>query len=172
VPRLLHPRHPVDAFHQAARTPHPAKDRANPPHLDPTGITAKALAEEINLHPGTISRTLSLLDLAPEVQEQVAEGKISAKAGVAIARHPDPVVQSRVATQAVEEDQSADQVGRKVRQRQGTKAKSSPQPFVQWTIKRGTRVVVHGRLTGAQIINALETALKMARQELNEEEDS
>ena len=36
MPRLLHPRHAVDAFHQAARTPHTAEHgadpKATPPH--------------------------------------------------------------------------------------------------------------------------------------------
>jgi hypothetical protein len=64
------------------------------------------------------------------------------------------------------------EVEKQVRQRQGTPAKATPaQPFVQYKISRGAHVVIHGRLTGREVLEALRAAVAMAEAELERGEE-
>ena len=89
------------------------------------------------------------------------------RVGAAIARIKNSKVQQRIADEAAATRAPAEVVQRAVRQRQGTPAKATQaQPFVQFKISRGTRVVIHGRLTGREVLAALEAAVELARAEL------
>ena len=135
-----------------------------------TGCTGKDLANLLHISPASVSRALSLLELDPGVQEQVASGEISPRAGAAIARIRNPKAQQDVAQCAVVTKAPTVEVEQQVRrQRQGTSAK--PQPFVQFKIARGVRVVIHGRLDGARVVAALEAAVELARAELDRGEE-
>ena len=134
-----------------------------------TGCTAKSLAGLICVSQASISKALSLLSLPTEVQSQVASGDLSPKAGQAIAKIKNPEVAKKVARKAAETKAPVTEVEKDVRQRQGTPAKATQaQPFVQFKIARGTRVVIHGRLTGREVLAALEAAVEMARDELEQ----
>ena len=146
--------------------------RAFQKYMQLTGCNAKSLAELICVSPPTISRALSLLTLPAEVQDAVTEEMLSPKAAQAIAKIRNPTVQKNVATKAAETKATAGEVEKQVRQRQGTPAKASQQQsFTQFKISRGTRVVIHGRLTGREVLAALEAATEMARAELEQGEE-
>ena len=141
--------------------------RAYQRYMSLTNCSGKDLAAMLHVSPPTISRALSLLTLPEEVQAQVAEGQLSPKAGQAIARITNPEVAKKVASKAVETKAHVAEVEKDVRQKRGVPAKAAQQqPFVQFKISRGTRVVVHGRLDGFQVLDALEAAVKLARSEL------
>jgi ParB family transcriptional regulator, chromosome partitioning protein len=142
-------------------------------YLDLTGEPAVNLANLLHISQATVSRALSLLTLPTDVQDAVAEEKISPKAAQAIAKIRNPTVQKNVATKAIKESLPAEAVDRTVRSRQGTPAKPSQQqqPFVQFKIARGTRVVIHGRLTGREVLEALRAAVAMAEAELERGEE-
>ena len=124
--------------------------------------SAKELSELLHVSQATVSRSLALLGLPEEVQDAITEGKLSPRAGRAIAQIRNPTVQKHVATKAVKESLPAEAVDRTVRQRQGVPAKATQaQPFVQFKIARGTRVVIHGRLTGREVLAALEAAVEL-----------
>ena len=72
-------------------------------YLDLMGCTQKELAAELCLSPSKVSRSLALLSLPPVVREQIADGSISAKSAIEIAKLPNPKVQERVAARAAKE---------------------------------------------------------------------
>jgi len=110
------------------------QSRAYQRYMSLTGCSGKELANLLHISPATVSRALSLLELPDEVQDAVVEGKISPRAGHAIAKIKNSKVQQKVATKAAETKAPVAEVEKQVRQRQGTPAKPSqqPQPFVQF----------------------------------------
>ena len=143
--------------------------RAYQRYMSLTGCSGKELANLLHISPATVSRALSLLELPGEVQDAVAEGKISPRAGQAIAKIRNPAVAKTVATKAISAGLPAEAVDRTVRSRRGTPSKEA-RPTV-FKIARGVRVQVHGRLAGAQVVAALEQALVQARAALDQELD-
>jgi ParB family transcriptional regulator, chromosome partitioning protein len=145
--------------------------RAYQRYLDLTGETAAKLAEILCVHPSTVSRALALTQLPAEVQAAVSTGEISPTAGAEIARIKNPEVAKKVARKAAETKAPVTEVEKQVRQKRGVPAKATPtQPFIQYKISRGTRVVIHGRLDGRQVLAALEAAVEMARADLEQAE--
>jgi len=143
--------------------------RAYQRYMSLTNCTGKDLAAMLHVSPPTVSRALSLLTLPAEVQAAVAEEKISPKAGQTIAKIKNPEVAKKVARKAAETKAPVAEVEKQVRQRRGTPAKATQaQPFVQYKISRGTRVVIHGRLTGREVLAALEAAVELARADLEQ----
>ena len=147
--------------------------RAFQKYMQLTGCSAKELSQLLHISPQSVGRALSLLSLPAEVQSQVATGAITPTAGAAIAKlKNNPEVAKRVAAKAAETKAPVAEIEKQVRQRQGTPAKASQQqqPFVQFKIARGTRVVIHGRLTGREVLEALRAAVAMAEAELEQGE--
>ena len=138
--------------------------RAYQRYMQLTGCTAKSLAALICVSQASISKALSLLNLPAEVQDAVSEGKISPKTGQVISRIKNPEVAKRVAAKAAETKAHAKEVEQTVRQRRGVQAKATlQQPFTQFKVRRGCRIVIHGKLTGREIVDALEAATLMAK---------
>jgi len=143
-------------------------------YLDLTGCQAKDLAESLHVAPSTVSKALSLLNLDEFVQEQISAGSLSAKAGQAIAKIRNPVVQQQVAAQVVEEGLPAEEVIKRVRQRQGPAAKPKSNAKAKdqiFRLERGLRVIVSSRssISGQQIVAALRRALELAEAALEAE---
>jgi ParB family chromosome partitioning protein len=147
------------------------QSRAYQRYMQLTGCTAKELSQLLHVSPPTISRALSLLSLPEEVQDAVSEGKISPKAGQVIAKIRNPEVAKKVAAKAAETKARAAEVEKEVRSRRGVQAKATlQQPFTQFKVRRGCRVVIHGRLTGREVLAALEAAVELARAALEGEQ--
>lgn len=104
------------------------------------------------------------MDLEASVQERVADGTLSAKAGQAIAQIRDPVKQQQVAERAVAESQPAEQIAKRVRQKQGPAASARNKQVPTFSVARGVKVVVQSsrQLTGEEVIEMLKSAVEQA----------
>jgi ParB family transcriptional regulator, chromosome partitioning protein len=139
-------------------------------YMSLTGCTAKDLAGYLHVSQPTVGRALALLQLPVEVQAAVSTGEISPTAGAEIAKIKNPEVAKRVARKAAETKAPVAEVEKQVRQKRGTPAKVQAQPFTQFKVRRGCRIVIHGKLTGREIVEALEAATGMARAALEDDE--
>lgn len=83
--------------------------------MDLHGWTAKELAGELQVSQGAVSKSLSLLNLPGELQEQVDAGSIPATAAYEVAKVEDKVVQREIARRIVEEDLTRDATAEAVR---------------------------------------------------------
>lgn len=132
--------------------------------MDRRGWSTHQLAAHLHVHQSGVVRALALLALPGEIQEDVDAGLIPARAGVAIAREPDPEVReeladaARAGTPAREiEDRAARRVRVKAHTRQG--------PGAEFAVPGG---VVTVRLDDPAAppqaaADALVAALKLAR---------
>ena len=99
--------------------------RAYQRYMSLTGCSGRSLPT-YSIPLATVSRALSLLELPGEVQDAVAEGKISPRAGQAIAKIRNPPVAKTVATKAVKEGLPAEAVGRAISAGDGVKGQPGP----------------------------------------------
>lgn len=112
--------------------------------MDSRGWNQERLAEELAVTPMLVSRALGLLRLPAEVQEKVDAGALAASSAHEIAKLDDPTAQVRIATAAVEQGLTRDDVARQVRRSPSKKkvpaAKKLPAARV-WRVE-GCRVEV------------------------------
>ena len=87
--------------------------------MDLHGWTAKELSGELHVSQGAISKSLSLLNLPAELQEQVDEGSIPATAAYEVAKVEDKAVQREIARRIVDEDLTRDAAADVVREAAG-----------------------------------------------------
>jgi ParB family chromosome partitioning protein len=87
--------------------------------MDLHGWTAKELAGELQVSQGAVSKSLSLLTLPVELQEQVDDGSIPATAAYEVAKVEDKAVQREIARRIVDEDLTRDDAAEVVRQATG-----------------------------------------------------
>ena len=78
--------------------------------IESTGWTMTRLAEELSIHQTTVSRSLSLLDLAAEIQTEVEQGTITPTAATKIAKLHDAGQQKAVAQVVREKSLSVEAV--------------------------------------------------------------
>jgi ParB family chromosome partitioning protein len=84
--------------------------------MDMHGWTAKELSSELQVSQGAISKSLSLLTLPAELQEQVDAGSIQATAAYEVAKVEDREVQRDIARRIVDEDLTRDAAAEVVRE--------------------------------------------------------
>ena len=87
--------------------------------MDLHGWTAKELAGELQVSQGAVSKSLSLLTLPVEIQEQVDAGSIPATAAYEVAKVEDEVVRREIARRIVDEDLTRDATTEAVREATG-----------------------------------------------------
>jgi ParB family chromosome partitioning protein len=92
--------------------------------MDLHGWTAKELAGELQVSQGAVSKSLSLLTLPIELQEQVDEGSIPATAAYEVAKVEDKAVQREIARRIVDEDLTRDAAAEVVREASGKTSKN------------------------------------------------
>lgn len=92
--------------------------------MDLHGWTAKELAGELQVSQGAVSKSLSLLTLPVELQEQVDEGSIPATAAYEVAKVEDKAVQREIARRIVDEDLTRDAAAEVVREAAGKPPKA------------------------------------------------
>jgi ParB family transcriptional regulator, chromosome partitioning protein len=138
--------------------------------MEMNGWTIQQVAEALNITKGTVSKSLSLLKLPPDIQAQVDEGKISPSAGYEVSRLDGEAAQRELAARIVTDGLKRDETGEAVGKTSRPKAKNA-EP------KATTTKVLH--VTGAKlsitwqkktvrnkdIIDALEQALAQVREE-------
>ena len=92
--------------------------------MDLHGWTAKELSGELHVSQGAISKSLSLLTLPAELQEQVDDGAIPATAAYEVAKVEDEAVQREIARRIVDEDLTRDAAAEVVREAGGKPARN------------------------------------------------
>jgi len=93
--------------------------------MDLHGWTAKELAGELQVSQGAVSKSLSLLTLPAELQEQVEDGAIPATAAYEVAKVEDRDAQREIARRIVHEDLTRDATAEVVREASGRPARPS-----------------------------------------------
>lgn len=87
--------------------------------VDDLGATHEEIARRVGKSRAAVTNALRLLSLAPEVQQRLANGSLSAAHGRAIAALADPGAQARAAMRVVAEHLSVRQTEEMVRQMAG-----------------------------------------------------
>jgi ParB family chromosome partitioning protein len=145
--------------------------------MDSNGWSARRVAEELSLANSTVIKALSLLDLAPAVQERVGVGELSPAAAYEVSKLDDPVQQAEVAERVVSERLTRDQAAAAVREKTGRLAAARPairrreadvtRPArIEYRLDDGTTVTVSSPAAAGgpdTVIAALEQALDRAR---------
>ncbi len=93
--------------------------------MDLHGWTAKELSGELHVSQGAISKSLSLLTLPKELQDQVDAGSIPMTAAYEVAKVEDRAVQADIARRIVDEDLTRDAAADVVRQVAGKPSKAA-----------------------------------------------
>jgi ParB family chromosome partitioning protein len=129
------------------------------------GWRQKELATALRLSETRVTRVLSLLKLAPDVQDQINSGKISVRAAYEMSRLPDPDAQRDLANRAAKGKLTCEQTASAVRQRRG---KTKPRPRaarLTFAAENGWKVVVSANRKGCyeEIEHALSVAIEEVR---------
>lgn len=129
------------------------------------GWTGKQLADVLHIPASKVTRSLSLLNLPPDIQVQVASGLVPARSAYEISRIDGEELQRELAKRAAEGNLTQPQAASLARQRKG-KAKSSP-PMTKLTFvaESGIKVTVsvNRKATYPEIEVALEESLAEVR---------
>lgn len=96
--------------------------------IDSIGLTQEEVADRVGRERSLIATTLRLLKLPAEVQELVAEGKLSAGHGRALLMADNRVIQLRVARAAIENAYSVRETERAVKRALAAGSQEAPQP--------------------------------------------
>jgi ParB family chromosome partitioning protein len=145
--------------------------------MDLHGWTAKELSGELQVSQGAVSKSLSLLTLPAELQEQVDEGSIPATAAYEVAKVEDKAVQREIARRIVDEDLTRDGAAEAVREAAGKPpkvrssiAKGRAEPPAKGSLRvfkagnaRVEVVFPRKNVRNEEVIAALEEALEQAR---------
>jgi ParB family chromosome partitioning protein len=137
--------------------------------MELNGWNAKQLAEALRLAPSKISRSLALLRLPRDIQQEVASGKIPARSAYELSRLQDQESQRRLAGKVSSGALTFGQTAKAVRQRRG---KSAPKPRgVKLTFfdENGFRVTVSANKKGSyyEVEQALASALEEVRHRIH-----
>jgi ParB family chromosome partitioning protein len=112
------------------------------------GWNGRQLAEHIHVDPDKVTRTLSLLKLPGDIQQQVDAGEVSAAAGYHLSRLPDDRQRRELAEQIAGGTLTRDSAARAVRQRKG-KPKDKPRGVRQtFILESGWTVIVSSKRHG------------------------
>jgi ParB family chromosome partitioning protein len=139
--------------------------------MDRRGLSARQLAERLNLSAMTVGRALALLELPAPVQEQVEQGRMPASVAYEVGKIEDPALQVQVAQAAVQEGLTRCEVTELV---QAVKAKrpmpaTRPEP-VTFDLGDGITVTIRWRKAGTTgTVQALRKATKMAQEREKDE---
>jgi ParB family chromosome partitioning protein len=112
-----------------------------------------------------VSRSLALLELPADIQQQVDAGELAARAAYELSKLPDDETQRELADKAVTAGMTHKQAANAVRQRRG-KPKAKPRCIKRtFLAENGWEVVVKGKKKGTyyDIQAALEQALEDVR---------
>lgn len=114
--------------------------------MDLNGWNGKQVAEALRVTTSRVSRSLALLDLPPEVQQQVDAGTLPKSSAYELSKLSDGKAQAELAAQAVAGELPHARTVKQVNQRRG-KAKANPQDGVQLTFfaDNGMRITISSK---------------------------
>ena len=133
--------------------------------MSANGWSARKVADELNLANSTVVKALSLLDLAPVVQEKVEAGEITPASAYEVSKLENHDDQVEVAGRVVTEKLTRDQVAAAVREKSG---RSPGSGRAAYRLDDGTTVSISAPAAAAgldAVISALERALELSRQQ-------
>jgi ParB family chromosome partitioning protein len=130
------------------------------------GWNGKQLADALRIQQPRITKSLALLKLPDEIQDQVELGAISASVGYELSRlpHENKEAQRQLAAQAAAGQLDRDQTARAVRQRQGRPKRESTGVSQTFFTEDGWRIVVS--LNRPATYEEMELALQEALDEV------
>jgi ParB family chromosome partitioning protein len=135
--------------------------------LDARGLSQRELADRLRISPATLSQSLAMLELSPEIQESVDEGRIAANAAWQLTKVEDPAERAALAKEAEagrlkrDDLQQATRATRKASSK-GRGAKARPRKVTRRTLRTsaGCKITVEHRrgVDDAMILGALRDA--------------
>jgi ParB family chromosome partitioning protein len=144
--------------------------------MDANGWSARRLAEELHIDHDKVNRAVRLLELPGPVQAAVAGGALPPTTAYELSKLPNPAAQAELATRAVAEGLSRDDVAAAVRRPAGSKAglkgrggaKARKATSRTLRTSAGCKVTVENRrgVDDEMIVAALEEILSRIRGEL------
>ncbi|MEZ6100701.1 MAG: ParB/RepB/Spo0J family partition protein [Pirellulaceae bacterium] len=128
--------------------------------MELNGWNGKQVAEALRVTTSRISRSLALLDLPPEVQQQVDAGTLPKSAAYEISKLDSSEQQAKLATQAASGELSHSQTVKQIKQRRGKKA-AQPRKGIHQVFfsERGLKVTV----TASTKVNYHEVELALSQ---------
>jgi ParB family chromosome partitioning protein len=96
--------------------------------MERSGWDKQTLAAELNVAPGTVTRTLALLELPTPVQEKVEQGALPASTAYEISRLDSPEAQAQMAELAVSEGLTKTEVHAAVNHVKATRRPAAARP--------------------------------------------
>ncbi len=130
------------------------------------GWNGKQLAEALHVTPSKVSRSLALLGLPEDVQQQVDGGSLAARSAYELSKLPDDATQRKLATKAAGGEMTHRQAANAVRQRR-SKRTSNHQRGTNLTFfaENDWQVIVKNKKSGTyhDVEQAMEQALDEVR---------
>jgi ParB family chromosome partitioning protein len=132
------------------------------------GYSAKELAAELDISPGSVTKTLSVLKLPEDLQAQVAEGTLARISAYEISRLPGEEEQRALAARVVEENLTNTQIADVVQEQRGRRnhAAAKTGRRLACTLPSGDSITVASRadaLTIDSFISIVWELLKAAK---------
>jgi ParB family chromosome partitioning protein len=124
----------------------------------------KQLAAAIHVGEAKVSRALALLDLPPQVQEQVQNGELSARAAYQISTLGDEAAQKQLAATAATQKLSSETIAKAARQRRGSPKRRINSSRCIFSGEGGWKIVVTASKRGSY--DEVEQALLQAVEEV------
>lgn len=129
------------------------------------GLSAQDVGKKLVLNPSQITKALALLKLSPELQAEIASGRLSADSAYLLSRVEDPKHQANLAAEVLGTRLSRDAVARKVKRiERGNAARQNGPSRVMAMLGNGRSVTVAGKgLSIDSMIDWLEQLLARAK---------
>jgi ParB family transcriptional regulator, chromosome partitioning protein len=118
-------------------------------------LTAAEAAKRVALSAPTVTRTLALLTLPPDVQQHVHEGRIAASTGYAIARTRDPRARARLVARALRGELTRERAELASRRRTARRTRHARSHRVVLPLGSGRELMVSGDLTVGELCSGL-----------------
>lgn len=131
--------------------------------------SGKQVAAALQIPESTVSRSLALLRLPDDIQQQVHDGNIAARSAYELSKLPDPNTQQQLATDAAAGRLSHQQAARVVRQRRGKTDRKQASIRLEFRSESGFKTVVTANRNGTyhDVEAALVEALDEVRLRIN-----
>lgn len=133
--------------------------------MELNGSTGKQVAAELSVPESKVSRSLALLRLPEDVQQQVDAGRIAPRVAYEIARAPTTIEQRRLASLAAAGGIKLADVAKRVRRKKRTGGKADGGVKLTFPLEEGWTIVVSRQRPGSyhEVEQALEWALDEVR---------
>jgi ParB family chromosome partitioning protein len=140
--------------------------------LDARGLSQRELADRLRISPATLSQSLAMLGLEPEIQESVDEGRIAPNAAWQLTKVEDPAERAALAKEAEagrlkrDDLQKATRATRKASSKDKGASKAKPPKPRTFARLRSGKVTVEPKAPGPEgVLAALDEAAAIVKAE-------